>query len=426
MKPYKRKNSKYYWVKYTYNGKQIATSTKQIIKADAAKWIKEYIEPLINQTNIKGLAEQIKLMTVKNPILLDNAFDEFNQKNSKPCGAKRHEQKLYEWTNFIDFVKCYDPSIKFVHQLTEEICIIYINFIRKNGRFIFKNKGTGAHSPRTSNNYLITLRQISSILFNDNELIKDPFRNIKKLESDDEHKEAFTIDELRRIGKSANDFILSIFVLGMYTGLRKGDLCTLKWSQVDMENRWIETKTAKTKKTVKIPILPVLYNYLFSLPKLNEYVLPDHAQQYIKSPTNNYIGIKVKRFLERELKIKTTKQIPGRTRELSIKDIHSLRHTFVYLAAENGVPLSIIQSVVGHMTEKMTQIYANHATDLSKKEQIYIPNHLGLPEPEQLTNEDEYNLLQIKMILSRSMSPVQKMNEIRALLENDTIDVKAN
>ena len=426
MKPFKRKNSKYYWVKYSFNGKQIATSTKQTSKADAIKWIKEYIEPLINQTNIKGLAEQIKLMTVKTPILLDDTFDEFTQKNSKKCGIKRHQQKFYEWSNFIDFVKYKDPSIKFIHQLTEEICIKYINFLRKNGRFISKDKGAGSHSPRTSNNYLITLRQISKILFKDNELIKDPFRDIKKLESDDEHKEAFTADELRCIGQYANDFVLSIFVIGMYTGLRKGDICTLKWQQIDLENGWIETKTAKTKKTVKIPILPVLNNYLLSKPKINEYVLPDHAQEYIKSPTNNYIGIKVKRFLERELNIQTTKKIPGRTRELSIKDIHSLRHTFVYLAAENGVPLSIIQSVVGHMTEKMTQIYANHATDLSKKEQIFIPNHLGLPEPELSQNEAEYNLLQIKMIQSRLISPAQKMNEIRALLENDVIDVKVN
>jgi len=74
--------------------------------------------------------------------------------------------------------------------------------------------------------------------------------------------------------------------------------------------------------------------------------------------------------------------IGDRTRQTSQKDIHSLRHTFCYLAAIHGVPLPVVQSIVGHIDEAMTRHYAAHATDQARAETLAkVPDHLGVLQP---------------------------------------------
>lgn len=118
---------------------------------------------------------------------------------------------------------------------------------------------------------------------------------------------------------------------------------------------------------MRITILDGLRNFLASLPHDGDYVLPEHAAMFEHNPDG--VSYRVKKFLA-EIGIKTTKPVDGRSREISVKDVHSLRHTFVCLAAESGIPLPIVQSVVGHISPWMTQLYANHATDQAKRERM--------------------------------------------------------
>ena len=55
-----------------------------------------------------------------------------------------------------------------------------------------------------------------------------------------------------------DDFILALFAIGTCTGLREGDICTLRWSEVDLESGWITRRTSKTGSIVTIPILSIL------------------------------------------------------------------------------------------------------------------------------------------------------------------------
>ena len=49
-------------------------------------------------------------------------------------------------------------------------------------------------------------------------------------------------------------------------------------------------------------------------------------------------------------------------RRVSVAGFHALRHTFVSLAADAGVPLAVVQAIVGHAGEAMTRRYY-HAGD---------------------------------------------------------------
>ena len=61
--------------------------------------------------------------------------------------------------------------------------------------------------------------------------------------------------------------------------------------------------------------------------------------------------------------ITTSLKFEGRKRLTPVATFHSLRHTFVSLAANAGVPLHVVQSIVGHESTAMTRHYYHESVD---------------------------------------------------------------
>ena len=155
-------------------------------------------------------------------------------------------------------------------------------------------------------------------------------------------------------------------MMAVWTGLREGDICTLKWNDTDLDRRLIIRKTRKTGAKLKIPISNQLYVFILSVPRSedSEFVFPGHAQMYLTNSTG--VSYRIKQFLE-GLGIQTTRKPEGRTRAISVKELHSCRHTFCYYAGLAGIPLSVVQSIVGHMSPEMTKHYSDHAITEDKR-----------------------------------------------------------
>ncbi len=54
----------------------------------------------------------------------------------------------------------------------------------------------------------------------------------------------------------------ALFNLAIKTGMRQGELLGLKWSDVNMDKRFIKVERTKSKKTRFIPINSLLYEEL--------------------------------------------------------------------------------------------------------------------------------------------------------------------
>ena len=147
--------------------------------------------------------------------------------------------------------------------------------------------------------------------------------------------------------------------LGIYTGMRLKDAALLKWSDVDLKQDkiiFIPWKTAKNQKVVHVPILPKLKKSLLWVKKQkldDELVLPEMAASYHKSRTN--LSALVKRIF---VDLKITKGKVG---------FHSLRHTFVSTCAKAGVPMSVVQAIVGHGSPAMTRHYTHIDVESARK-----------------------------------------------------------
>ena len=163
----------------------------------------------------------------------------------------------------------------------------------------------------------------------------------------------------------------------------------------------------KTGRPVEIPIMGPLLNYLLELQgqqrerhvdEYTKYVLPDHARMYLTNPTG--VSYRIKQFLENTCGIRTTHTIPGRKRANSVKDLHSCRHTFCYYAGIYGIPLNVVQSIVGHMTPEMTKHYSDHATrEIKRQKMALMPSFLISETHQQTLAGASNNRMELKKLI---------------------------
>ncbi|MBQ9366354.1 MAG: tyrosine-type recombinase/integrase [Victivallales bacterium] len=66
-------------------------------------------------------------------------------------------------------------------------------------------------------------------------------------------------------------------------------------------------------------------------------------------------------------------RMEGRSRKSVVASFHSLRHTFVSLSANAGVPLPVVQSIVGHCSTAMTRHYYHENLDALRRAVEAIP-----------------------------------------------------
>ena len=323
-----------------------------------------------------------KIVRAKKQITLDEAYELAEQKPRSRMPSEKHAgTKRTIWGDFLAFMHGEHPDVENLIDVTEAHAQEYIATLQKSGRYektinysrvegkrvrnISTQNVAGALSPRSIRLYQMVCAEVFALLQEDAGMQKNPFSGIRKAKSDTETREAFTPEELKTIYDNLDGFMRPLFMLAVWTGLREGDICTLKWNEVDLERRMIARKTRKTGAKVQIPISNQLYEFLITTPRTDsEYVFPEHAQMYLTNSTG--VSYRIKQFLE-GLGIETTRKPEGRTRAISVKDLHSCRHTFCYYAGLAGIPLSVVQSIVGHMSPEMTKHYSAHASMEDKR-----------------------------------------------------------
>ena len=356
------------------------------------KELREKTKILAKQKNVKSLVINFRdELTGGEAITIQEAYlcSLKKPKRKMPSQSLIRQKQAY-WNDFSTFMGKKIPDVVTLANVRREHAEAYIHYLGEHGRFNkhveYVRKGTtatayvlkGKLSQKTINTYLMTLSEVFQLLEHDAGIIENPFSGIPKMPKEAETREAFTEEELKLIGENLEDFTRPLFTIAIATALREGDICTLLWAEVDFKNAMIlRQRMRKTGHPVEIPIMPPLMDYLHQLnaaskkrpeDEFSKYVLPEHAKMYLTNSSG--VSYRIKQFLEDTCKIKTTRIPEGRSRAVSVKDLHSCRHTFCYYAGLHGIPLPIVQSIVGHMTPEMTAHYSAHASREMKREKM--------------------------------------------------------
>ena len=341
--------------------------------------------------SVKALAENYREeLTGAKAIPLQEAYDRSLAKPRKRTpGNERQAIKRNHWRDFAAFMEDTYPDVVHLAAVGRHHAENYTASLITHGRFTIRKPGerriARPLSGATVTDYLTTITEVFTLLADDAGILSNPFTNIPRPSFQTENRLPFTTEELQIIREKLDDFTRPLFTIAIATALREGDICTLKWSEIDLQNLVIRReKMRKTQVGVDIPIMPPLESYLKELltHKTEEgdyadYVLPRHAEMYLHNRSG--VSYRVKRFLEDRCHIATTSKPEGRNKAVSVKDLHSCRHTFCYYAGLYGIPMNIVQGIVGHLTPEMTKLYSNHASLEAKREKMQLlPDFLNL------------------------------------------------
>ena len=411
-----------YHYEFMQNGKRYygvceGCTTERAAQAYEKK-LKETAKKLSEQKSVGALIENFKHeLTGGGTVTLAGASALYIQ---KPTRRQRSEKQVAAkqsyWNDFCAFMHTTEPEVCNLDKVTKAHAEAYINYLKTKGRFIreVQNGKNASYSAvnqlsnSTINVYHKTMRSFFAKFKEDASLLFNPF-DFDMLEKESTTRDAFTTAELSLIGANLNDFVRPIFIIGICTGLSEGDICLLRWA--DIQGNWICRKRKKTNVNLDIPILPPLMSFLTEQRErcgTDEYVLPEHSAMYLSNPSG--ISYRVKQFLE-GIGIKTTRKTAGRSRTSSVKDVHSLRHTFAYIGGCYQIPLPIVQSILGHMSPEMTKHYQTHADREAKEKYLaQMPNFLNATSPSK------------KILLVENPEIVQARHELAILVEQLSID----
>jgi integrase len=191
------------------------------------------------------------------------------------------------------------------------------------------------------------------------------------------NRKAFTLSQLKRILKVADEEWRGMILVGLYSGLRLGDVATLTWSNIDTENRLISVPTEKTGRHQVLPIAKPVMDYLEQLPAGDDPDAPLFPHAFGAKQRSRYGGTLSNQFYQILVAAGLAKPRPhlskgkgrDRRRETGGLSFHSLRHTATSLLKNAGVSDVVARDIIGHESAAVSRIYT-HIDDSTKRAAI--------------------------------------------------------
>ncbi|AEI35218.1 site-specific integrase [Francisella salina] len=157
---------------------------------------------------------------------------------------------------------------------------------------------------------------------------------------------------LDTLSKQKNMLLKGIVTIGYYTGMRRGEIFSLRWSDVDYTTNQIilDSKNTKSGKSRAIPIHSEVKKILLKLTKTCK------SELVFKSPVTGAALDNIKKSWSRFIA------------EADIENFrfHDLRHNFCSMLVMKGVPIYTVAQLAGHSDVKTTQIYAHLSPDIKR------------------------------------------------------------
>jgi integrase len=313
MSLYKRKDSHYWWLKFTVNGRRIQESTG----TDDRKAAQEYHDRLK-----ADLWYQTRL-GVKPSYLWQDAVVRW---------LKETEHKASRQTDIV--------RLKWLDRYLKGMLLTDINrdFIDK----IIKARLSENVQNSTVNRSLALIRSILRKAHLEWEWI-DKAPKIRLFPEPKKRVRWLTKEEADRLLSELPDHLKAMVRFSLETGLRQANVMRLQWSQIDLERRcaWIHPDQAKSRKAISVPLSKAAIIVLRGQLGTHEtYVFNYHGKPVVQVNTKAW---------HKALKRSGIENFRW----------HDLRHTWASWHAQAGTPMHILQELGGWESPEMVQRYAH-------------------------------------------------------------------
>lgn len=342
MSLYKRKDSKYYWVKLAVKGqKPIQESTGTADKQQA----REYEAKRLNE-----LWEQSRL-GIKPKHFWEEAVVRYIEETAH---NKSHKTDLvhFRW-------------------LSQHLDGRYLNDINRSllDRITSLRKKEGVSNGSVNRCMQVVSRVLRRAAL-EWEWLDKPIK-VRSLPEPKLRIRYLTSEEATRLMRELPPHLEAMARFSLATGLRKSNVTGLMWSQVNLQDKraWIHADQAKGGRAIPVPLSSEAIEVL--------------RKERFKHPTHVFT------FRGKPITQVNTKAWQAALRRAGIVDFrwHDLRHTWASWHVQNGTPIYVLKELGGWADMDMVQKYAhlspNHLSEFVER----VSGLIETGEQEEATNQ---------------------------------------
>lgn len=213
----------------------------------------------------------------------------------------------------------------------------------------FQRKRIERVSPATANREVALLKH----MFNTAEKWQlhsgpNPVRQVRFLAENNLQFRTLSEEEEKALIAECPMYLADIVIFALNTGLRSGEIFNLKWEDVDLEARRLQTITSKTRRRLELPLNDSALRVLQSW------------QAIKRGPNVFYNWSTGSPFVDLSAGLRKA------CKAAAIDGVtwHTFRHTFASRLTRKGVDIVTVKELLGHSTVTVTMRYAhsNHET----------------------------------------------------------------
>lgn len=172
----------------------------------------------------------------------------------------------------------------------------------------------------------------------------NPVKQVRRPRIDNRRERRLQAGEWERLtdaaGQCANPLMAPLLVLAVETAMRRGELLSMRWRDVDTERCTVTLPRTKNGHPRTVPLTPLAMTTLQALPRTDDRCVP---------LTGNAVRLAFERLRARA----------------GVDDItfHDLRHEGISRFVERGLSLAQVQMISGHRDLRMLMRYTHLAVD---------------------------------------------------------------
>jgi integrase len=344
---YKQENSKFWWMRYTENGRLIRKSTKCVKKSDAKDVVKLEIEKWRQRIGI-GIQEEITLAD-----LLDEVRKDYEINDRKSADRIKFSRK--------HLVKILGED-RLIEEITEQVIEDY-----KHQR----KREKAANG--TINRELALLRRGFKILRYQKKITDHP--SIVLLQENNIRQGFIEVWEYREILKHFPEHLRPLITFLYKTGWRKSEAMNLTWQMVDLGRKYVRLPPGytKNKKPRIFPFDEEMEQIFKRLWNEKELEKGDHNYVFLNK-------MRTGRILDFRGSWESACEDAGVGKRL----IHDMRRSAVRNMVESGVTEKVAMELSGHLTRTVFENYHIVSTeDLAKAVKKTSENLKKMEKPKE-------------------------------------------
>jgi integrase len=340
MTLYKRPDSKFWWMKFHFDGEPVQKSTKCSDKRSAATVESAYRTQLA--LGKIGIKPKPKAPTFKQSVEDYLKWSQINHAQ-KPNSFVRVKYSCESLKDFFGETKVDRIEPKDIERF---VSWRSMQTSRKTGKAITRD---------TINLELIALKTVFRRLMSAGILTENPTREIKQLAENERSFHVLSGDEEKRYLLACPQPLQDVASLMLETGMRPSEIYSLKREDVSIEKGFLQIENSKTKSSNR------------------KVWLSDKALNLLKGRLEKFIGVYLFPKGDKDGN-PFTYQLNDQHRttldRIKLKfRLYDCRHTFATRAVESGIDLLTLAHLLGHSSLDEVMRYA-HVNENRKNEAI--------------------------------------------------------